>query len=250
MWQADLIYAATAVAVDLARGTPGSMMWMNPVAVTVNFSVVVAHFVAGLRTFRWTRGAIAAAVGANLFGVLAGYETLLNASPLGPRISLEPFGMLALIGGLGFLVAERVIASERRLAALSQELQTAQRIQRSILPAEVPRSPGMTIAVRYLPMAEVAGDFYDFVRDSEGRIGVLVADVSGHGVPAAIIASMVKVAFAAQAGCAGDPGRVLCGINQILCGKFDLAYVTAAYAFIDAPARKLTYALAGHPPIS
>jgi len=249
LWQVDLIYGATAVVLDSVRGTPGSMMWMNPVAVTANFTVMAVHIVAGVRTSRWTRGAAAARTGASLFAVLAGYETLFNRSVLGRGVSLEPFGMLALIGGLALQVAERVIDSERRLIALSQELQTAQKIQRSILPAEVPRLPGLTIAARHLPMAEVAGDFYDFVEPADGRVGLLVADVSGHGVPAAIIASMVKVAFAAQTGHAEDPARVLSGMNKVLCGKFGLAYVTAAYAFIDVVARKLTYALAGHPPI-
>ena len=83
----------------------------------------------------------------------------------------------------------------------------------------------------------------------EKRIGVLMADVSGHGMPAALIASMIKVAFAAQSGLACDPAAVLSGLNQALCGKFQGHYVTAAYALIDTGKKTLCYAGAGHPPL-
>jgi phosphoserine phosphatase RsbU/P len=95
----------------------------------------------------------------------------------------------------------------------------------------------------------VAGDFYDFILVDEKHVGILVADVSGHGLPAALIASMLKVALAAQAMHAFDPGRVLGGLNQSLCGKFKHHFVTAAYVFVDMEKRTMTYAAAGHPPL-
>jgi serine phosphatase RsbU (regulator of sigma subunit) len=76
---------------------------------------------------------------------------------------------------------------------------------------------------------------------------VLVADVSGHGVPAALVASMVKIALAVQEGEIDDPGLVLTRMNRALCGRFELAYVTATFALFDPTARTLTYAAAGHP---
>ena len=96
-------------------------------------------------------------------------------------------------------------------------------------------------------MAEVAGDLFDFVITPSGQLGVLVADVSGHGVPAAIVASMVKIALAVQEGEISDPGLVLTRMNRALCGRFELAYVTAVFALIDPAAGTLTYASAGHP---
>jgi serine phosphatase RsbU (regulator of sigma subunit) len=81
------------------------------------------------------------------------------------------------------------------------------------------------------------------------RIGILIADVAGHGVPAALIASMVKIAIAAQAGHAADPGKVLTGMNQTLCGKMQGQYISAAYLFIDLEARVFRYSGAGHPPL-
>ncbi len=83
------------------------------------------------------------------------------------------------------------------------------------------------------PMTSVAGDFYDFIVVDENRVGILIADVSGHGMPAALIASMLKIAFAAQVPHAADPAQVLSGLNQALCGKFEHHFVTAAYVFVD-----------------
>src|SRR5260370_20996842 len=80
-------------------------------------------------------------------------------------------------------------------------------------------------------------------------MGFVVADVTGHGVPAALIAAMLKVAFAGQAAHAHDPARVLTGLNRALCGKFDAHYVTAAYLFVDLEKSLLHYSAAGHPPL-
>jgi serine phosphatase RsbU (regulator of sigma subunit) len=138
---------------------------------------------------------------------------------------------------------------ERQLSEIQQELEMARKIQMTILPREVPKIEGLEIAARYVPMTSVAGDFYDFLTVDEKRFGFLVADVSGHGVPAALIASMLKIALPAQAANAADPARVLAGLNQALCGKFERHFVTAAYLFVDMEKGTIDYAGAGHPPI-
>jgi phosphoserine phosphatase RsbU/P len=136
-----------------------------------------------------------------------------------------------------------------QLLTIQHELETARQIQLSILPREIPRLQGLDIAARYIPMTSVAGDFYDFVVVDERRLGILVADVSGHGMPAALISSMLKIALAAQTGCAADPARVLAGLNQALYGKFQGHFVTAAYVLVDTGKQILSYAGAGHPPL-
>jgi phosphoserine phosphatase RsbU/P len=138
---------------------------------------------------------------------------------------------------------------ERQLEAIRSEMDSARQIQLSILPQTIPQIAGLEIAANYIPMTSVAGDFYDFALVDDHRIGVLVADVSGHGMPAALIASMLKIAFAAQASQASDPVQVLVGLNQALYGKFQGHYVTAAYALIDTQNQTLCYAGAGHPPL-
>src|SRR5258706_15059192 len=98
-------------------------------------------------------------------------------------------------------------------------------------------------------MSAVAGDFYDFLCIDERRVGILVADVTGHGVPAALIASMLKVAFAGQAAHAHDSARVLTGLNRPLCGKFEAPFVTPAYLFVDLEKSLLHYSAPAHPPL-
>jgi phosphoserine phosphatase RsbU/P len=137
----------------------------------------------------------------------------------------------------------------QQLLAIQNELETARQIQLSILPSEIPKIEGLDIAARYVPMTSVAGDFYDFIVVDEKHIGILVADVSGHGMPAALIASMLKIALSAQGAHAADPAQVLAGLNQTLCGKFQYQYVTAAYLFVDMQKRTLIYAGAGHTPL-
>ncbi len=137
----------------------------------------------------------------------------------------------------------------QQLLDINNELEMAREIQLAILPHVIPDIKGLEIASRYLPMNSVAGDFYDFLLVDEKRVGMLVADVSGHGLPAALIASMLQVALAAQLPHASDPARVLAGLNHSLCGKFKYHFVTASYVFVDMERNALSCASAGHPPL-
>jgi serine phosphatase RsbU (regulator of sigma subunit) len=137
----------------------------------------------------------------------------------------------------------------RQLLEINSELEMAREIQLSILPHEIPKIRGLEIAARYLAMSSVAGDFYDFIVVDEKHLGILIADVSGHGLPAALIASMLKGALAAQSQHAFDPPRVLSGLNRSLCGRFKHHFVTAAYVFVDMEKNYINYAGAGHPPL-
>ena len=166
-----------------------------------------------------------------------------------PGPNVEFLGFLVFFGSLGYVAAHRTFVNEERLLAINKELEIARQIQSSILPHELPHLAGLDIAARHLPMSSVAGDFYDFLVVDEKRVGVLIADVTGHGVPAALIASMLKVAFATQSAHADAPARVLTGLNRALCGKFEDHFVTAAYVFIDMEAEVMRYAGAGHPPL-
>jgi phosphoserine phosphatase RsbU/P len=137
----------------------------------------------------------------------------------------------------------------RQLLSINSEMEMAREIQLSILPHETPKIRGLEIAARYIPMSSVAGDFYDFIVVDEKHVGILVADVSGHGLPAALIASMLKVALSAQSPHAFDPARVLAGLNQSMCGKFQHHFATAAYVLVDMEKKSISYAAAGHPPL-
>ena len=138
----------------------------------------------------------------------------------------------------------------RQVLAVNHELEMARHIQLSILPSHPPTVPGLEIAARYLPMTTIAGDYYDYIPIDDKRLGILVADVSGHGAPSALITSMIKIVLAEQTPHASDPAAVLGGMNQALCGKFAHHFVTAEYVFIDTENQLLRYGGAGHPPLS
>jgi len=137
----------------------------------------------------------------------------------------------------------------KQLLSINGELEMARQIQLSILPQAPPRLPGLDIEARYIPMSSVAGDFYDFVVVDDKHVGILIADVSGHGLPSALIASMLQAALAAQASKAADPAAVLSGLNRALSGKFQRNFVTAAYLFVDIENSTVHYCGAAHPPV-
>lgn len=183
-----------------------------------------------------------------VFGLFVIYSNLLDLKVTRGR-DLEPIGFLVFACCLGYVAASRAYSNEQRLYTIQKELEIARQIQSSILPREVPRISGLEIAARYVPMAAVAGDFYDFLVLDEMRFGILVADVTGHGVPAALIAAMLKSALTAQSVHADDPVKVLTGLNEALCGKFEEHFVTAGYLFVDTEKQTMRYGGAGHPPL-
>jgi serine phosphatase RsbU (regulator of sigma subunit) len=183
-----------------------------------------------------------------VLGVFALNENLQGLHLVPWSLHVEWVGFVLFLIALGAVAARHTLAAQRGLQAIRQELETARTIQASNLPAAAPRLPGLDLAVRYVPAAEVAGDYYDFLPAEGRRLGLLVADVSGHGIPAALIASMVKVAVGAQEDYAASPARVLAGMSRIFHGKLKRHFVTAACLFADLEAGRLVHASAGHPP--
>jgi phosphoserine phosphatase RsbU/P len=247
IWCAQAVYATVAIATDLVVGRPRAAMDLNSVIVLISLAFGLANlwmFRDRLSPAFRTRGIAVAAI------VMLGFVLNENLRrPLAPNINLEPLGVFAFVVALGSGVIGGVFRQETELVAIQRELQTARRIQTALLPRDVPQAFGLDLAVRYVPMTAVAGDLYDFIRLGPSQVGVLVADVSGHGVPAALVASMVKLAFAAQADHASDPAAVLAGMNRILCRHAEGTFVTAVYAIIDTEHRAITVANAGHPPL-
>jgi serine phosphatase RsbU (regulator of sigma subunit) len=186
-------------------------------------------------------------VSLGVFGVFVLFENLRGLGLIRSGMNLEPLGFLFFVGCLGAIAARRVFGAQERLASIRQELETARSIQASILPGAPPRIEGLGLAARYVPASEVAGDLYEFLPGEGRRVGLLISDVSGHGVPAAMVASMLKVAVAAQAIHVESPAKVLSGINRIFHGKLHRQFITALYLFLDLEAGRLTAASAGHP---
>jgi len=166
---------------------------------------------------------------------------------IGRYDNIEPFSFVFLLACLGVVAGRRALANENQLLLIQKELDIARQIQISILPASFSDSKSFRIAARYLPMTSVAGDFYDFLIADDQQVGILVADVAGHGVPAALIASMVKVAATGQLLNVARPSELLGGMNASLCGNTQNQFVTAAYVYLDASANELRYSAAAHP---
>jgi sigma-B regulation protein RsbU (phosphoserine phosphatase) len=171
------------------------------------------------------------------------------AELLGHRAGFEFYGFVVLLCSLGCVAALRALDRDGQLNSIQQELDIARRIQLSILPASPPATKDFSVAARYKPMTSVAGDFYEFLDAGDGAVGLLIADVSGHGVPAALIASMVKVAIQAQRHHQDHPAELLAGVNEALCGNAQNQFVTAGYVYLNPHRNELRYAAAGHPPL-
>ena len=186
-------------------------------------------------------------VGLLAFFVAFSRDHLLNSRSGVWHPGMEPYGFLLLIACLGYVAVRRLAASETELISLNEEMRAATRIQSSILPGETPSLKSLRIAARYAPMSAVAGDFYDFLTIEPECFGILVADVMGHGVPAALVASMVKIAVSTQAENAAEPGRVITGLNSILCRQAQGQYTTAVYLYLNMGQQTGKYCAAGHP---
>lgn len=187
-------------------------------------------------------------IGLLVLGLFSGYQNL-SVLDMVPKLGfLESLGMLFMLGTFLFVTASRNLRQEASLIAIRNELEIARQIQSALLPVLDKAIAGVEIHARYSPAGSVAGDFYDVLSDGRG-LGVLIADVSGHGVPAALSASMLKVALRAQAACQKNPAEVLAGLNKTLSGVLGSQFITAAYVYFDALGHELTYAGAGHPPV-
>lgn len=146
-------------------------------------------------------------------------------------------------------LSDEKAASQSRLAAIEKDLQMARAIQERILPLKAPAMEGARIETLYMPLKGVGGDFFDFhVADSK-RFGVLIADVTGHGVAAALDSSTVKIAFRNERQEFASPARLLSNMNQFLKPLVDYRFVSAQYAYFDLDAMVLSLGSAGHPPL-
>jgi phosphoserine phosphatase RsbU/P len=131
---------------------------------------------------------------------------------------------------------------------LNRELASAGRMQRLILPPRLPEHPGIQFAASYQTSRHAGGDYYDVLPLGSGAYGVMVADVSGHGAPAAIIMAMIRAALHSHPAIHADPAAVLRTLNDHFEYLWDTEmFATAVYATVDASSRDVRIACAGHP---
>lgn len=137
---------------------------------------------------------------------------------------------------------------------IDSELRTVADIQRSLLPPTLPSTRGLNWASHYQTSKNAGGDYYDFFELSGGRLGILIADVSGHGTPAAVLMAILHAVAHLHPGEPEHPAKVLGWLNGELCGRYagssgvTTMFVTAFYAVYDPATGVLRYSSAGHNP--
>jgi phosphoserine phosphatase RsbU/P len=156
----------------------------------------------------------------------------------------------ALAGHIAVAVdnAQRIKNERRQIQHIRDEQDEARCIQENLLPRNAPSLPGFQLETEWVPAGAVGGDWYDFIPLADGRVAIVLADVSGKGMPAALLMSAVRGIVRSVAPLASGPGEVLARVNQVLLDDVPTGrYVTMIYAVIDPFCRSLTFASAGHP---
>jgi sigma-B regulation protein RsbU (phosphoserine phosphatase) len=246
-WQIYLfgLFAPVGIASDLLTGHAGSLETANNVLVILGAITVFANL---LRAKPWKSIELRVILIGTLIFISAALSNNLSSLGVLPLAQVdETLGFIAFLLALGYAAMRSFVRSERARTSLENELATAREIQRSILPTSMPDVGGLRFDAYYDPASSVAGDLYDFLAVDAQRTGALVADVSGHGVPAALIASMMKIAVSSQSPLAHDPAALLREVNRTLRGQVRRVFVTATYLFFDMERRAVDVANAGHP---
>src|SRR5215203_3056022 len=183
----------------------------------------------------------------------------LGVAPTGREVAYKAITIHRIVGGkiaeewtlettgpelMGQRLEQERIERER----IEQELLVARRIQHALLPKDVPALVGWEISPYYQPAREVGGDFYDFVPLADGKVSLVIGDVSGKGVPAAVLMSSTQSVLRTLAQRGGSsPSRVLSEANEVLCTYIPPnMFVTCFYAILDPKSGTLIYANAGH----
>jgi serine phosphatase RsbU (regulator of sigma subunit) len=183
---------------------------------------------------------------------------LIGLLNLGPRLSERGYSgddrrLLSALAGyaapamrVGQLVRQQQ-AEARDRERIEQELKVAQLIQQQFLPKSVPDLPSWHVAAFYRPARTVGGDFYDFIPLPDGRLMVVIGDVTDKGVPAALVMASTHALLRGAAPRLISPGAVLAHVNDLLCADIPAhMFVTCLALVLDPPTGRLEFANAGH----
>jgi serine phosphatase RsbU (regulator of sigma subunit)/anti-sigma regulatory factor (Ser/Thr protein kinase) len=183
---------------------------------------------------------------------------LIGLLNLGPRLSEQEYSAddKRLLENLGGHVAPAVMVAQlvrqqeaeaRTRERIEQELRVAQLIQQNFLPRSAPDLPGWQLSAYYQPAREVGGDFYDFITFEDGRLGLVIGDVTDKGVPAALVMASTRSILRAAAQRLSSPSEVLERANDLLCADMPPnMFVTCQYLVLDPASGRLVFANAGH----
>ena len=225
-------YASARLVSPLLAGLPGGLR------LTLDSLIVVAGAVFG---------SIAVFV-TDPFFMLAQLRTVLLVLALNALLAA---GVAVALGAYDRM-RRQIEASYRVLRerdALERELNVAREVQRELLPRAAPRIESLELAGVCRPAIAVGGDYYDYLQHADDRPGLVIADISGKGVPAALLMASLQASVRSLFHTVADPGRLHARLNEALCRSSSMArYATAFVADFDPKTRRLTYSNAGHLP--
>ncbi|QEK11115.1 SpoIIE family protein phosphatase [Crassaminicella thermophila] len=130
---------------------------------------------------------------------------------------------------------------------IRDELALAKNVQQNLIPRNLPHIEGISLSAIYKPLEEVGGDLYDFIKLDEDTFGIFLSDISGHGVPAAMITTMVKAIMETSKHLFKHPAAFISYLNRKLINISEDMYLTAFYGLYNRKTKKLTYMRCGHP---
>jgi sigma-B regulation protein RsbU (phosphoserine phosphatase) len=196
--------------------------------------------------------ALAKSITGSVHGLFAGTERVRQGD-FTRKIAVHSEDQLGeLAGSFNSMTAsiEDLLRQSAEKKRMEEELRIAREIQMSLLPQGPLGMPGLSVTALCVPAREVGGDYYDFFRLSDRRLGILIADVSGKGTSAALYMAELKGLMLSLSQIHMSPRDLLLAANRIIAANLDArSFITMTYAVIDLNARTMTYARAGHTPL-
>jgi len=175
----------------------------------------------------------------------------LLAAPPPPSlfpVLLITYAFIGALMGLAYTFYDEYVYQLRISAQLTQEMRVARNIQKGLFPRQCPQVMGHSLAACCEPARETGGDFYDFIEIGDGRLGIVIADVAGKGMPAALLMADARSTWRAEARNKHDPAETLRRVNRTMCRDINSnSFVTLLYAVFDPTTRQICLASAGHP---
>jgi sigma-B regulation protein RsbU (phosphoserine phosphatase) len=240
-------YGLTAIICGIVTGIPEIIGGGIPNKIMVLLIILVLSFNRFMERKKRSQENCVIEVGILVFLISVLYNNLVPEEFFISGDVVEHFAFLFFLLCLIYASIRHSIHAEREYQAILHDLETARQIQLAILPGVIPVSPSFSIVPTYIPTAIIGGDFYAVHHADDKHLGVLVADISGHGIPAALLASMIKVAFNSNNSVADRPALMLESMNKALTGQLNDEFITAAYLWIDFEDMIVCHASAGHP---
>jgi hypothetical protein len=177
-------------------------------------------------------------------GLFAKAELAFDARRLTVHISFFPFWFVISVGCLVFLLALELVDRVR----VRDELEIARELQRDLLPHDLPAVPGYLFAHSYRTANEVGGDFYDLTRLPDGRLALMVADASGHGMAAGLVMAIANATWRTALDLDPSPERVIALLNRTLCRTGTTrTFMSAFYGLLTPETGEMEWVCAGHP---